>query len=37
VGASDFHYGNNVDLPSGNSYTATVQVGSDVATFHFKL
>ncbi len=37
VGASDFHYGNNVDLPSGHSYTATVQVGSEVATFHFKL
>jgi hypothetical protein len=34
---SDFHYGNNVDLPSGHSYTATVQVGTDVATFHFKL
>jgi hypothetical protein len=33
----DFHYGNNVDLPSGHTYTATVQVGSDVATFHFKL
>jgi hypothetical protein len=33
----DFHYGNNVDLPSGDSYAATVQVGSDVATFSFKL
>jgi hypothetical protein len=37
VGASDFHYGNNVDLPSGHSYKATVQVGSEMATFHFKL
>lgn len=37
VGASDFHYGNNADLPAGHSYTATVQVGSEVATFHFKL
>jgi len=37
VGASDLHYGNNVDLPSGHSYTAAVQVESDVATFHFRL
>jgi len=37
VGASDLHYGNNVYLPSGDSYTATVQVGSEVATFHFKV
>jgi hypothetical protein len=36
-GASDLHYGNNVDLPSGHSYTASVQVGGDVATFHFGL
>jgi hypothetical protein len=36
-GASDFHYGNNVDLPSGHTYTASVQVRGDVATFHFRL
>jgi hypothetical protein len=36
-GPSDLHYGNNVYLPSGYAYTATVQVGDDVATFHFRL
>jgi hypothetical protein len=37
AGPSDFHYGNNVFLPSGDSYKATVRVGADTATFQFKL
>jgi hypothetical protein len=37
AGPQDFHYGNNVYLPSGHGYTATVQLDADTATFHFKL
>ena len=36
-GASDLHYGNNAYLPSGHSYTLTVTVAGETATFHFKL
>jgi len=36
-GASDLHYGNNAYLPSGHSYTFTVTVAGETATFHFKL
>jgi hypothetical protein len=37
AGPSDFHYGNNVYLPAGDSYKARVDVGGDTATFAFKL
>jgi hypothetical protein len=33
-GPGDFHYGNNVDLPTGK-YTVTVTVGSETTSFDF--
>lgn len=33
-GPSDYHYGNNVDLPKGQ-YTVTVVIGSETARFDF--
>jgi hypothetical protein len=35
-GPGDFHYGNNVDLPTGH-YTVTVAVGSESANFDFNV
>jgi hypothetical protein len=35
-GPGDFHYGNNVDLPTGQ-YTVTVAVGSESANFDFNV
>ncbi len=35
-GPSDFHYGNNVDLPQGK-YTVTVVIGSESSNFDFSL
>lgn len=35
-GQGDFHYGNNVDLPTGQ-YTVTVTVGSESANFEFNV
>lgn len=35
-GPSDYHYGNNVDLPKGD-YTVTVVVGSEKANFAFSI
>ncbi len=35
-GPSDYHYGNNVDLPKGN-YTVTVVIGSETANFDFSV
>ena len=35
-GPSDYHYGNNVDLPKGE-YTVTVVIGSETANFDFTL
>lgn len=35
-GPSDYHYGNNVDLPKGN-YTVTVLIGSETANFDFSV
>lgn len=35
-GPSDYHYGNNVDLPKG-AYTVTVVIGSETASFDFNL
>ena len=35
-GPSDYHYGNNVDLPKGN-YTVTVVIGSETANFDFNV
>lgn len=35
-GPSDYHYGNNVDLPTGN-YTVTVVIGSETANFDFSV
>jgi hypothetical protein len=35
-GPGDFHYGNNVELPSG-SYMVTVRIGSEVGTFDVAL
>lgn len=35
-GPSDYHYGNNVDLPKGQ-YTVTVVIGSETANFDFSL
>ncbi len=34
-GASDTHYGNNVNMPIGNGYTVTVKLNADTATFNF--
>ena len=34
MGASDLHYGNNVDMPVGHTYTVTVKVNADTATFN---
>jgi hypothetical protein len=35
-GPSDYHYGNNVDLPKGE-YTVTVVIGSETANFDFSI
>lgn len=35
-GPGDYHYGNNVDLPSGK-YTVTAVIGSETANFDFTL
>ena len=35
-GPSDYHYGNNVDLPKGQ-YTVTVVIGSEIANFDFSV
>jgi hypothetical protein len=35
-GPSDYHFGNNVDLPKGE-YTVTVVIGSETASFDFNL
>jgi hypothetical protein len=35
-GPSDYHYGNNVDMPKGN-YTVTVVIGSETANFDFSV
>ena len=35
-GPGDFHYGNNIDLPTGQ-YTVTVAVGSESANFDFNV
>lgn len=35
-GPSDYHYGNNVDLPKGQ-YTVTVDMGSETASFDFNI
>ena len=35
-GPSDYHYGNNVDLPKG-AYTVTVVIGSETASFDFNV
>jgi hypothetical protein len=37
VGSSDFHYGNNVYMPSGQAYTVTVHVNGETAVFHVHL
>lgn len=37
IGTSDFHYGNNAYVPSGQQYTITVKVDADTATFHVRL
>lgn len=34
-GASDTHYGNNVNMPIGNGYTVTVKLNADTAIFNF--
>ena len=34
-GASDTHYGNNVNMPVGNVYTVAVKLNSETATFNF--
>jgi hypothetical protein len=35
-GPSDYHYGNNIDLPNGE-YTVTVVIGSETANFDFSI
>ncbi len=35
-GPSDYHYGNNIDLPAGQ-YTVTVVIGSETASFDFNV
>jgi hypothetical protein len=35
-GPSDYHYGNNVDLPKGQ-YTVTMVIGSETASFDFNI
>ena len=37
TGVADLHYGNNVAMTAGHSFTVTVQVKGEKATFHFKL
>lgn len=36
-GVADLHYGNNVAMTAGHSFTVTVQVKEEKATLHFKL
>jgi hypothetical protein len=37
VGPPDFHYGNNADLPAGDSYSITVRVNGETTVFNLKL
>jgi hypothetical protein len=36
-GVSDYHYGNNVDMAPGSSFTVTVSLNDQSATFHVHL
>ena len=37
VGPPDFHYGNNADLPAGDSYSITVRVNGESTVFNLRL
>lgn len=37
AGVADLHYGNNVPMRSGSTYTVSIRLGSDRAVFHYKV